>query len=218
MAQSPIGAIVFLMKKPVEIMLQQHLMPRGITDELVLNAMATVPRELFVLPEYRERAYDDCPLPIGEGQTISQPYIVALMIQLAGINANSSVLDIGTGCGYMAAVLAHIARDVCTLERIPELTAMAREHFKQLELTNIDARVGDGHTGWPEDRQFDAIIVSCATDEVPDKLLTQLGPGGRAVIPVAHRPGQQMLTVYEKDADGKITSTQHTAVRFVPML
>ena len=218
MAQFPIGAIVFLMKKPVEIMLQRHLLPRGITDELVLDAMATVPRELFVLPEYRERAYDDCPLPIGEGQTISQPYIVALMIQLAGVKADSGVLDIGTGCGYMAAVLAHIARDVCTLERIPELTEMAQGHFRELGLTNIDSRVGDGHTGWPEDRHFDAIIVSCATDEVPDQLLTQLGPGGRAVIPVALSPGQQMLTVYEKDTDGKLTSTRHTAVRFVPML
>jgi len=206
------------MQKAVEIMLHSHLMARGIRDPLVLDAMATVPRELFVLPEYRERAYDDLPLPIGNGQTISQPYIVALMIQLAHINKHSTVLDIGTGCGYLAAVLARIADQVCTLERIPELTTMAQGHFRELGLKNIDSRIGDGHIGWPETRQFDAIIVSCAADERPDQLLSQLKPGGRAVIPISLSAGEQMLTVYEKDEDGKLTSTQHTAVRFVPML
>lgn len=206
------------MKTAVEVMLQQHLMARGIQDELVLDAMAAVPRELFVLPEYRERAYDDCPLPIGEGQTISQPYIVALMIQLARIDQDACVLDIGTGCGYMAAVLAQIAREVCTLEFIPELAAMAQGHFRELKISNIDSRVGDGHLGWPGDREFDAIIVSCAADERPDQLLTQLKPGARAVVPVSLSPGQQMLTIYEKDADGKLTSTPHSAVRFVPMV
>ena len=199
-------------------MLHSHLMARGIRDPLVLDAMATVPRELFVLPEYRERAYDDLPLPIGNGQTISQPYIVALMIQLAHINKHSTVLDIGTGCGYLAAVLARIADQVCTLERIPELTTMAQGHFRELGLKNIDSRIGDGHIGWPETRQFDAIIVSCAADERPDQLLSQLKPRGRAVIPISLSAGEQMLTVYEKDEDGKLTSTQHTAVRFVPML
>ena len=199
-------------------MLHSHLMARGIRDPLVLDTMATVPRELFVLPEYRERAYDDLPLPIGNGQTISQPYIVALMIQLAHINKHSTVLDIGTGCGYLAAVLARIADQVCTLERIPELTTMAQGHFRELGLKNIDSRIGDGHIGWPETRQFDAIIVSCAADERPDQLLSQLKPGGRAVIPISLSAGEQMLTVYEKDEDGKLTSTQHTAVRFVPML
>ena len=206
------------MQKAVEIMLHSHLMARGIRDPLVLDAMAEVPRELFVLPEYQQRAYDDLPLPIGHGQTISQPYIVALMIQLAHINQHSTVLDIGTGCGYLAAVLARIADQVCTLERIPELTTMAQGHFRELGLKNIDARIGDGHIGWPENRQFDAIIVSCAADERPDKLLSQLKPGGRAVIPISLSAGEQMLTVYEKDQDGRLTSTEHTAVRFVPML
>ena len=206
------------MKKPVETMLHSQLMARGIRDPLVLGAMARVPRELFVLPEYQQRAYDDLPLPIGYGQTISQPYIVALMIELAHINHDSSVLDIGTGCGYLAAVLAHIAHQVCTLETIPELTTMAQGHFRELELKNIDSRIGDGHVGWPEDRQFDAIIVSCAADERPDKLLSQLKPGGRAVIPISLSVGEQVLTVYEKDQDGQLTSIQHTAVRFVPMV
>jgi len=206
------------MQKAVEIMLHSHLMARGIRDPLVLDAMAEVPRELFVLPEYQQRAYDDLPLPIGHGQTISQPYIVALMIQLARINRDSSVLDIGTGCGYLAALLARIAYQVCTLETIPELTTMAQGHFRELGLKNIDARIGDGHIGWPENRQFDAIIVSCAADERPDKLLSQLKPGGRAVIPISLSAGKQMLTVYEKNQDGRLTSTEHTAVRFVPML
>jgi protein-L-isoaspartate(D-aspartate) O-methyltransferase len=191
---------------------------RNIDDKLVLQAMADVPRELFVLPEYKDRAYDDCPLPIGLGQTISQPYIVALMIQLARINHSSKVLDIGTGCGYMAAVLARIADEVCTMETIPELASMARKHFQELGLENIDSRVGDGHTGWPEQREFDAIIVSCAADQCPEDLLTQLKTGGRAIIPVTRSPGEQILTIYEKDAEGELNSTPHSSVRFVPMI
>lgn len=206
------------MNTSIDKMLRMHLMARGIDDDLVLEAMAKVPREIFVLPEYRDSAYDDCPLPIGEGQTISQPYIVALMIQLAHIDHRSRVLDIGTGCGYMAAVIAHIAREVCTLETIPELAAMAKDHFAQLALTNMDARIGDGHQGWPEQREFDAIIVSCAADKRPDQLLTQLKPGGRAVIPINKAPGEQMLTIYEKTRDGELTSTGYTPVRFVPMV
>lgn len=206
------------MNTSIDKMLHMHLMARGIDDGLVLEAMAKVPREIFVLPEYVDRAYDDCPLPIGEGQTISQPYIVALMIQLARIDHNSRVLDIGTGCGYMAAVIAHVAREVCTLETIPELAAMARGHFQELALTNIDARVGDGHLGWPEDGQFDAIIVSCATDQRPDQLLKQLRCGGRAVIPITTAAGQQMLTIYEKNQEGELTSRAHTPVMFVPMV
>jgi len=205
-------------KKPVEMMLREHLRARNIDDQLVLKAMAEVPRELFVLPEYRDRAYDDCPLPIGLGQTISQPYIVALMIQLARINHSSKVLDIGTGCGYMAAVLAHIANQVCTLETIPELASMASKHFQELGLENIDSRVGDGHAGWPEQRKFDAIIVSCAADQCPEDLLAQLKSGGRAIIPVTSSPGQQILTIFERDQHGELSSTQHSPVRFVPMV
>ena len=206
------------MKKPVETMLREHLSARNIRDELVLKAMADVPRELFVLPEYKDRAYDDCPLPIGLGQTISQPYIVALMIQLAGINHSSKVLDIGTGCGYMAAVLAHIADEVCTLETIPELASMAQEHFQELGLENIDSRVGDGHAGWPEQCEFDAIIVSCAAERCPEDLLTQLKTGGRAIIPVTSSPGEQILTIFEKDEQGELSSQPHSSVRFVPMV
>ncbi|MGB2091645.1 MAG: protein-L-isoaspartate(D-aspartate) O-methyltransferase [Akkermansiaceae bacterium] len=206
------------MNTSIDKMLHMHLMARGIDDELVLAAMAKVPREIFVLPEYMDRAYDDCPLPIGEGQTISQPYIVALMIQLAHINQNSRVLDIGTGCGYMAAVIAHIAREVCTLETIPELASMAKGHFQELALSNIDARVGDGHLGWPEDGEFDAIIVSCAAEQRPDQLLEQLRIGGRAVIPITKATGQQMLTIYEKNQEGELTSRAYSPVMFVPMV
>lgn len=207
-----------MMGKPVDTMLRQQLMARGIDDKLVLDAMAKVPREQFVLPEYRDRAYDDCPLPIGLGQTISQPYIVALMVQLARINREACVLDIGTGCGYMAAILAEIASEVCTLETIPQLSSMAQSHFRELGIGNIDSRVGDGHLGWPDKRDFDAIIVSCAADQRPDTLLKQLKPGGRAIIPISLSTGGQMLTVYEKQANGAIKATRHSAVRFVPMV
>ncbi|MCC2099518.1 MAG: protein-L-isoaspartate O-methyltransferase, partial [Hyphomicrobiales bacterium] len=143
-------------------MLRWHLIARGVREPHVLEAMAQVPREQFVPSDLKEHAYDDRPLPIGYGQTISQPYIVATMVELARITPESVVLDIGTGCGYMAAVIASITRQVCTLECIPELAAMAARNFETLGITNIDARLNDGCLGWPKERQFDAILVSCA--------------------------------------------------------
>jgi protein-L-isoaspartate(D-aspartate) O-methyltransferase len=205
-------------KTPVETMLREHLMARGICDPRVLEAMAQVPREQFVPAELKKHAYDDRPLPIGHEQTISQPYIVASMIALARITPDSVVLDVGTGCGYMAAVIASIAKQVCTLECIPELAEMAARNFETLGITNIEARLSDGNLGWPEDRQFDAILVSCAPTHVPENLLKQLKPGGRMILPISRGGLHQILTSYNKAPDGKIEMTEHMAVRFVPMV
>lgn len=199
-------------------MLCEQLIARDIRDPLVLDAMSLVPREQFVLAEDQNRAYEDCALPIGYRQTISQPYIVALMLELAQVTPESSVLDIGTGCGYMAAILAKITRHVCTLERIPELATMAQDHFHKLQLNHIDSRVGDGYQGWPEKRSFDAILISCASDRPPEKLTDQLNAEGTIVMPISTLPNHQILTSYHKEADGSLTSTQHTPVRFVPMV
>ena len=202
----------------VETMLNQHLKARGIQDPFVLDAMAKVPREQFIPPELRQFAYDDRPLPIGHNQTISQPYIVAAMIQLANITPESEVLDIGTGCGYMAAVIATIARHVCTLECVPELAELAAVNFAALGINNIDARVSDGSLGWPEDRQFDAILVSCAPEEAPQPLLNQLKANGKMIIPIGRSGMHQMLTSYHKTIEGKIEVNEHIPVRFVPMV
>ncbi len=206
------------MKSPVEIMLQEHLKARGIMDELVLAAMRSVPRESFVPPDQQQYAYDDRPLPIGSGQTISQPYIVALMLQLAQLSPDSVVLDVGTGSGYMAAVAAQIARRVCTMECFSELTETAVRRFDSLGIANIDARIGDGSRGWPEQEVFDAILVSCVTDEAPHALIDQLKPGGRMVLPLSHDPHSQVLTTYHKTLAGPVEITEHLSVRFVPML
>lgn len=199
-------------------MLHQHLMARGVCDRHLLDAMAHVPREQFVPPEFKQYAYDDRPLPIGRGQTISQPYIVATMIELAQITRESIVLDVGTGCGYMAAVIASIAKQVCTLECIPELAEMAARHFESLGIDNIDARRGDGYLGWPDDKLFDAILVSCAPRHVPENLLKQLKPNGRLVLPISHDSPRQILTCYQKTPRGDIEITEHMAVQFVPMV
>lgn len=206
------------METAVRMMLDRDLISRGIHDPLVLDAMSKVPRERFVLPEYQQNAYDDRPLPIGHQQTISQPYIVALMVQLAAVKPESSVLDIGTGCGYMAAILAQIAELVCTLERIPELVDTARQHFRDLDINNIDSRVGDAYQGWPGSQFFDSILVSCAGDRPPTPLVNQLRPGGTIVMPVSTLPSYQILTSFHKDQVGHISETQHTPVRFVPMI
>jgi protein-L-isoaspartate(D-aspartate) O-methyltransferase len=202
----------------IETMLRKHLKARGIRDPRVLQAMADVPREQFVPAELKHHAYDDRPLPIGHGQTISQPYIVAAMIELAHITPESNVLDIGTGSGYMAAVTSKIAHHVCTLENIPALAEMAAAHFHSLGITNIDARLDDGYMGWPEDQQFDAILVSCAPPKVPEKFLKQLKPGGHMVLPISHYGPRQILTTYDKTTSGEINQTEHMAVQFVPMV
>jgi len=191
---------------------------RGVRDPQVLRAMQRVPREAFVDSGFEEFAYEDAPLPIGEGQTISQPYIVALMIEAAELKPSDRVLEVGTGSGYAAAVISQIAREVYTIERHESLGALAQKRFEKLGYDNIRVRLGDGSQGWPEAAPFDAILVAASGPEVPAALKEQLTIGGRLVIPVGeHRWGQTMRklrrigpTGYEDENLG--------AVRFVPLV
>jgi len=198
-------------------MVETQLRERGILDERVLAAMGKVLRHEFVPPGVRSFAYNDGPLSIGHGQTISQPYIVALMTELLGLNQNSRVLEIGTGSGYQAAVLAELAADVFTIELVAPLARQAKETLERLGYRNIHCKTGDGYLGWPEESPFDAIIVTCAPDDVPQALLEQLREGGRLVIPIGEYGAVQELFVLEK-IDGKIHRRSVTPVRFVPML
>lgn len=196
-------------------MVQFQLSHRDITDPEVLKAMGRIPRHEFVPENVIHEAYDDHPLPIGHNQTISQPYIVALMTQLARPRADSRALDIGTGSGYQAAVLAELCREVYSIEIIEPLAASAAERLKRLGYTNVVVRAGDGYRGWPEKAPFDVIIVAAAPDHVPQPLVDQLAVGGRLVIPVGR--GQQDLLVIEKQPDGSIRRQSVAPVLFVPM-
>ena len=188
---------------------------RGITDPRVLAAMDAVPRDEFVPPPSRPLAYADTPLPIGCGQTISQPFIVAFMTQALAPKPSDRVLEIGTGCGYQAAVLSRLVAVVCTMEIIDSLARRAEEDLRRLGYANVRVRVGDGFHGWPEAAPFDAILVTCAPDRVPPPLLAQLKTGGRMVIPTG-REGAQELCVLEKRGDG-LARRSVMPVRFVPM-
>lgn len=197
-------------------MVERQLRARGITDERVLAAMGRVPREAFVPLEVARYAYDDAALPIGEDQTISQPFIVATMCQLLGLEGQETVLDVGTGSGYAAAVLDELARHVVSVERIPVLAARAG---RALELTghgDVVVRVGDGSLGAPDRAPFDAISVAAATALVPPALYAQLGPGGRMVLPVGGSGGQRLVRI-ERGEDGPIESGS-LACRFVPLV
>ncbi len=185
-------------------------------DAAVLQAIREVPRHEFVPLAYRASAYANRPLPIGEGQTISQPYIVALMTELADVGPESRVLEIGTGSGYQAAVLARIVERVYTIEIVESLGARAKETLARLGYDNVTVRIGDGYGGWPEAAPFDAIIVTAAPDKVPQPLVGQLAVGGRLVIPVGSQTGAQSLEVLEKGEDGTVTSRHVLPVRFVP--
>ncbi len=199
-------------------MIEHDLRGRGIRDEAVLQALGSVPREAFVPDHLREFAYDDGPLPIGSGQTISQPYIVAVMTEWAAVGPRDRVLEIGTGCGYQTAVLARLAERVCTVERIPELAETAAKTFRRLGLSNIETGVRDGYDGWPEAAPFDAIIVTAAAPRAPAPLVGQLAPGGRLVIPVGRPNGAQTLIRYVLQPDGVLAETDTMPVRFVPFL
>lgn len=188
---------------------------RGIAAN-VLDAMAQTKRHLFVPKDRAAFAYSDRPLPIGHEQTISQPYIVALMTHLIRLPANATVLEIGTGSGYQAAILARIASKVCTIEIIPELGERARATLQKLGYDNVDVRIGDGYQGWPECGPFDAVVVTAALGHVPPKLVEQLKDGGRLVMPVGSPPNVQRLTVIEKSAVGKTTTREAGRVYFVP--
>jgi len=197
-------------------MLQDDLRGRGIADPDILRVMAEVPRERFVPPEHRSRAYSDGPLPIGEGQTISQPYIVALMTQLLRVNRDCEVLEVGTGSGYQTAILARLAGRVYTIERFPELSAAARNILEELGIGNVEFRVGDGSCGWPEDRTFDRIIVTAAVPDFPPPLTAQLAEAGIMVAPIGQWAMQQ-LTVAEK-FHGKLVEKHTSGCRFVRLI
>lgn len=197
-------------------MVRLQIASRGITDASVLKAMRTVPRHLFVSSHLLDEAYEDHPLPIGFGQTISQPYIVALMTELIKPQASYRVLEIGTGSGYQAAVLAEIVKKVFTIEIIPELGEKARMRLSDLGYKNISVRRADGYNGWPEEAPFDAILVTAAADHIPPPLIAQLKEGGRMVIPVGHPFLVQNLMLVEK-RHGKVTTRNILPVRFVPL-
>jgi protein-L-isoaspartate(D-aspartate) O-methyltransferase len=186
-------------------------------DVAVLEVMARTPRHLFVPERLRERAYDDRPLPIGYGQTISQPFIVALMTDLLTIGPEDVVLEVGTGSGYQAAVLAPLVRRVCTIEIIPELGRSAGQRLDSLGLANVETRIGDGYYGWPDCGPFDGIVVTAAAGQVPPPLVGQLKPGGRMVIPVGGPFTTQWLMLVEKLADGRVRTRQLLPVAFVPL-
>jgi protein-L-isoaspartate(D-aspartate) O-methyltransferase len=188
----------------------------GRFDPKVKEVMARVPRHLFVPQEQQAYAYEDRPLPIGLGQTISQPYIVALMTDLLTLRKDDRVLEIGTGSGYQAAVLAELVHSVYTIEILEPLALEARERLARLGYRNVEVRAGDGYKGWAERAPFDAIMVTAGADEVPPPLLQQLKPGGRMVIPVGPARSIQHLTLIEKLADGSTRSRQVIPVRFVP--
>jgi protein-L-isoaspartate(D-aspartate) O-methyltransferase len=196
-------------------MVARQLAARDVDDERVLAALGRVPRHEFVPPELVRSAYEDTPLPIGYDQTISQPYIVALMTQLAAPGPESNVLDVGTGSGYQAAVLAELAGRVASIEIVAPLAEAARRRLESLGYRNVEVRCGDGRLGWPERAPFDAIIVAAAPEQVPQPLVDQLAPGGRLVIPVGD--WDQRLLVVEKAADGSLTRRSVAPVAFVPM-
>ncbi len=189
--------------------------PPHVSDR-VMSVMEQVPRHEFVPQRYRRDAYDNRPLPIGAGQTISQPYIVALMTDLADVGADSVVLEVGTGSGYQAAVLAALARHVYTIEIIDSLAQSAAATLARLEVDNVTVKAGDGYAGWPEHAPFDAILVTAAPDTVPAPLLEQLAPGGRLVIPVGPAGRTQMLKILTKQEDGSVESRDVVPVVFVP--
>ncbi len=195
-------------------MVETQIIPRGISDTAVLEALRRVPRHLFVPKDVRHQAYADHPLPIGENQTISQPYIVALMTELPRIDSTSRVLEIGTGSGYQAAILGELAGEVYTIEIVATLAERSSRLLDSLGYQNVHVRCGDGYAGWPEQAPFDAIIVTCAPPEIPQPLIEQLADGGRLVAPVG--TFRQELILIEK-ANGELSRSRVIPVRFVPM-
>ena len=202
--------------RPRAAMVRTQLAARDITNARVLDAMGRVPRHRFVPPELASAAYDDQPLPIGQGQTISQPYIVALMTQLADPQPGDRVLDIGTGSGYQAAVLAEMGAEVTSIEILPALADEARARLRELKYDNVDVLTGDGYRGHPHRAPFRAIILAAAAPEVPKPLLEQLAPGGRLVLPVGDGWGQDLLVI-TKQPDGTFRRETVAPVMFVPM-
>jgi len=198
-------------------MVREQIVARGITDQQVIQAMLNVKRHLFVPSNQERMAYEDRPLPIGEGQTISQPYIVALMTELLDLKEDMKVLEIGTGSGYQAAILAKIVKEVYTIEIIESLGLKAKELLKEeLDYSNIKFKIGDGYKGWEQYAPFDAIIVTCAPSDIPEPLENQLREGGRMIIPIGGSITQELVLLEKKG--GKMIRNQVSPVRFVPMV
>jgi protein-L-isoaspartate(D-aspartate) O-methyltransferase len=199
-------------------MVAEQIASRDVRDPRVLAAMGEVPRHLFIAPGYQSEAYEDSPLPIGYGQTISQPYIVALMTELARPRHEDRALEVGTGSGYQAAVLSRLVSHVYTVELVEPLGLAARDRLKNLGYANVTVRVGDGYAGWPEMAPFDIIMVTAAPDHIPEPLVAQLKPRGRLVVPVGAPSSVQELQVVEKDEAGRTTTRRVAPVQFVPLL
>jgi protein-L-isoaspartate(D-aspartate) O-methyltransferase len=198
-----------------ERMVKEQIADRGVTDERVLVAMRTVPREKFVPEKFRPSSYDDGPLPIGYDQTISQPYVVALMTEQLRPQSGHQILEVGTGSGYQAAVLAGIVAEVYSIEIVKPLARSAETILQQLGYKNVHIKTGDGYKGWPERAPFDGIIVTCAPDHVPQPLVDQLKEGGRMVIPVGPPLAQELYVVQK--TNGQLRQSALLDVRFVPM-
>jgi protein-L-isoaspartate(D-aspartate) O-methyltransferase len=196
-------------------MVERQLVTRGVNDQRVLAAMAKVPREEFVTPESRAASYEDGPLPIGYGQTISQPYMVAFMTEQLRLKPSDRVLEVGTGSGYQAAILADLVSEVYSIEIVEPLAKNAETTLQRLGYKNVHLKIGDGYKGWPETAPFDAIIVTCAPDKVPQSLVDQLKDGGRMVIPVGDRFAQELYLLEKKN--GQLKQSVTLPVRFVPM-
>lgn len=203
---------------PNRLRLIMQLRNSGIRDTAVLSAIEQIPREIFVEETFRDHAYDDTALPIPQGQTISQPTVVAAMTQALELHTRMRVLEVGTGSGYQAAVLSKLARRVYTIERHKELMLLAEERFRELGLHNIVTIRGDGSKGWPAAAPFERILVTAAASEMPACYLEQLAPGGIMVIPVGANGGEQMLMKLRKSKDGSISSEPLMPVRFVPLI
>jgi len=201
-----------------EEMVRRQIEARGITNPALLAAFRAVPRELFISPDFATHAYADQPLPIESGQTISQPYIVALTIDAAAIGPDDKVLEVGAGSGYAAAIIGQVAREVIGIERHPELARLAGERMERLGYSNVRIIAGDGTRGFPAEAPFDAIVAAASGSHVPKALLDQLKPGGRIVMPLGDPGSTQSLVKVTKRADGSLTHENLCAVRFVPLI
>jgi len=203
-------------KIQLQNMLKSQIISRGIKDKKVLKAISEIPRHYFVLEEYLDEAYADKPLPIGYNQTISQPYIVALMTELLELNENDRVLEIGTGSGYQTAILAKIAKEVYTIDRIPELVEFAKKNIAKLKLKNINFKIGDGTLGWKEFTPFDKIIVTAASPSIPNTLVNQLNNNGIMVIPVGPKYSQTLKVI--RKINNKLNEENSIECIFVPLI
>jgi protein-L-isoaspartate(D-aspartate) O-methyltransferase len=197
-------------------MVERDIRARGISNARVLNAMREIPRHIFIPPPYDSSAYDDNPLPIGNGQTISQPYIVARMTELLDPERDDNLLEIGSGSGYQTAILAALSQHVTSIERIPQVADLARKNLAALGAKNAQIIVGDGTLGYPADAPYDGILITAATPAIPRPLIDQLAPGGRLIAPVGNREIQELVSIVRRD--GELVRSSHGGVRFVPLI